>query len=1098
MAIKNNKRNTTIFMFILLACLGLSSIIINATSKSGKIYGLNQPDGVVLTAQANYSTPPEHKLVIENTGSEALSVTNVTVDNANFEIKINGNMNQTVQPNGKIDNVYSIKANVGLAAGIYEGIITALTDAPENEGKLTTTVKLTVTDSITGARVSMANWSYGDTPSEPALSGGLEVLSTSDYEITYSKKEADVWSSQKPTSPGDYKVKIHVTNPIYTANDVTADFKINKAEKELKIEANSSSHEYDGNAYSDSGYKIYFGSSEVSGDRLPSGDKVSNVKITGSVTYVKDNPADGNKNNIIDQDSIIIENKDYYTNIKYVDGVIKITQRSSPIVITPESKEKEFDGQKFENLKYSASEIGLDGHTLNVTLKVKNPAKENDQDLFYAGSYSNEVDTAVIKNAEGVDVTDCFNIQKNTRTLKILAAEQKISLTNTCVDATENTIFIKNGTTLSASDMKRKFTGIMGEYTFAPTWASGSDSIGTLQSDGKFVASKSGVGEAKVTAKAKDLNGDGVADYKETVKTFKIEVTDKQPFEFIDNIENNQVFTYDGQPKNLSETPTVSDGIPANDLVITYSGTGTTTYNDTNPPTKSGTYKAVYSIADSNPTYTGRRTYLFTINKAKFAKPSYQNEESINKTYTGSVITPDITGFNESFMNVQGTASATTANDYQVKYSLKDTANCSWDDDTTGEVVINWKILKAVPEYTLPTNLSGARGDKLSTVELPAGWSWKSPNTTMDDLGNKNFEIVFTPEDTNNYETVEKTVSVNVRDVRFIRKVKLKYNTSKAPLSPGIAYDEWVRRFLSTCLPVSNNGEGYHLDGESTTVTNLVYWNGTKWVSTSNESEQYIKDSQKYALQTNIYTETGYDFEKNNQKYKNVEVWLNGAKKADAEIANYSEENGCITLYIPIEISYPKKPQLNVNDSYIYNGEPQTASVDGFDYSTMNISGNVQKDAGNYLISVTPKSKWSDGTNDAATIYWIIQKAQPTYELPGKLIGVEGTTLGEVQLPEGFSWEDPDVVLVKGIDKYAVVFTPSDADNYETVTGIYVEVETKSAEEIMNELGLDNSNDYADFNFLRTGDTSNIMYLISAMAISAPGAIALIKKRKNK
>ncbi len=123
MAIKNNKRNTTIFMFILLACLGLSSIIINATSKSGKIYGLNQPDGVVLTAQANYSTPPEHKLVIENTGSEALSVTNVTVDNANFEIKINGNMNQTVQPNGKIDNVYSIKAKSELGAGIYEGII---------------------------------------------------------------------------------------------------------------------------------------------------------------------------------------------------------------------------------------------------------------------------------------------------------------------------------------------------------------------------------------------------------------------------------------------------------------------------------------------------------------------------------------------------------------------------------------------------------------------------------------------------------------------------------------------------------------------------------------------------------------------------------------------------------------------------------------------------------------------------------------------------------------------------------------------------------------------------------------------------------------
>ena len=71
MASKNNRRNTTIFMFILLACLGLSSIIINATNKSGKIYGKNQPDGIVLTAQTGYVTAPEHELVIENTGSEA-------------------------------------------------------------------------------------------------------------------------------------------------------------------------------------------------------------------------------------------------------------------------------------------------------------------------------------------------------------------------------------------------------------------------------------------------------------------------------------------------------------------------------------------------------------------------------------------------------------------------------------------------------------------------------------------------------------------------------------------------------------------------------------------------------------------------------------------------------------------------------------------------------------------------------------------------------------------------------------------------------------------------------------------------------------------
>ena len=1096
MASKNNKRNTTIFMFILLACLGLSSIIISATNKSGKIYGLNQPNGVVLTAQAGYSTPPMCELVVESTGTEELYVSNVKVDNEEaFEIQA------ASRPGEGAGITYFIAAKSGLGVGVYEGTITALTDASENEGKLTTTVKLTVTGSISGASVSMEDWYYGDNPSTPVLSGGLENLSTSDYEITYSKTGVGTWNTQIPTTPGDYKIKVHVTSPIYTANDATANFAIKKTEKELRIVANSSSHEYDGNAYSDSGYKVYFDNSEVSNGQLPTGDTISNVRITGSVTCVNDNPTGENKNNIIDRNSLTMENLEYYSNISYVDGVIKITPKTQSIKITPESKVKDYDGQRFQGLTYSASEIGVPGHTLDVTLKITNKNPSPNTDNNGAGEYKHEVDTAVVKNATGVDVTNCFNIQKETGTLVINPSEQEIYLVGNCVDTAEDTIFIKKGETKSINS--NMFSLYKGTMKFEQLWTSGGDdSIGTLDPHGLLTTTKSGIGEFKAIIDPVDIDGDGTPDYKKTVKIFKIEVKEKKPLSLIEGIKNNQVFTYDGQPKkplvNEGETLTLIDGIPADSLVITYSGTGSTTYNSTNPPTKAGTYKAVYSVPESNTEYEGRQTFLFTINKAKLAKPSYENEESLRKTYTGSAITLDITGFDENYMNMQGTTSATTANDYQVKYSLKDTENCSWDNDTTDEVVINWKILKAIPEYTLPTNLSGAKGNALSTVELPTGWTWKTPNTIMSDVGNQDFEIIFTPEDTNNYETVEKTVTVNVRDVKFINKVELEYDTSKTPLVPGITHNEWIKRFLSTCSPVANSGKGYRLDNESTIITELTYWDGNKWVPTLRESDQHIKDSKKYALQTNVYTEVGYDFEKNNEKYKNVEVWLNGVKRDDAEITNYSEEGGYITLYVPIEISYPEKPELDVNDYYVYNGESQTASVEGFDSETMNISGNIQKNAGSYVISVTPKSKWSDGTNNAVTVNWNIQKAQPSYDIPGKLNGIEGTTLGEVKLPKGFSWEDPDIVLVKGTDKYATVFTPSDTDNYETVSGIYVEVETKSAEKIVNELGLENSNDYGNFSFLRTGDTTNIMYLVSAMAISAPGAIALIKKRKNK
>ena len=89
----------------------------------------------------------------------------------------------------------------------------------------------------------------------------------------------------------------------------------------------------------------------------------------------------------------------------------------------------------------------------------------------------------------------------------------------------------------------------------------------------------------------------------------------------------------------------------------------------------------------------------------------------------------------------------------------------------------------------------------------------------------------------------------------------------------------------------------------------------------------------------------------------------------------------------------PAKPNISVTGTYTYNGSVHTATVSGYDPTTMDISGNTATDAGDYTVRVTSKTgKWADGSTEAVTAAWSIGKA--TQEAPNGLIGVAPTTEG--------------------------------------------------------------------------------------------------------
>ena len=87
----------------------------------------------------------------------------------------------------------------------------------------------------------------------------------------------------------------------------------------------------------------------------------------------------------------------------------------------------------------------------------------------------------------------------------------------------------------------------------------------------------------------------------------------------------------------------------------------------------------------------------------------------------------------------------------------------------------------------------------------------------------------------------------------------------------------------------------------------------------------------------------------------------------------------------------------------------------------------------------TDNGQTATATSDAATV--TVAKADPTYAAPTDLTANCNDTLESIELPEGWTWDDPtESVGVVGADAetkdaaFAATFTPADTDNYNTVS----------------------------------------------------------------
>ena len=677
-------------------------------------------------------TPSLNGISIKNISDNDLQIQNVTVDSANFTVE--GPSTSPTVSAGATNTDYKIKAKEGLPVGTYTATITVT----DSNGNYTATVTLNVEPKqLTGLGISGLDgtWVYGTTKTPTAT--GVDGLGAGDYEITYSKLNNGSYEDIGTTLPklvGKYKATLSITNQNYTASDASVYFEITPNNTEVKVKSYDETFTYDGTEHTKNAYDVLWANnaSPVTDNKLPNGDKVTAV-ITGKVRDVKDTALE---NNTIEKITITnaegVDVTDCYSSIVKAAGKLTVNPITTPIVVKADSDTKVYNGTELTKNTYTYTDgVLLSGDMLEVAITGSQK---------FVGSSNNTVSNVkVMRNGE--DITSNYTMGTHINgVLEVTSASQPLAIADQ---------YVKVNGSISKGYLEQSVTGNVGNIDF--TIKSGTALTYDNINDEFVAGATAGDVVMTVIAVKVDLGGDNTPEWKETSKDFTVHVVNKENVT-ITGLEDNQVFTFDNTTKTPWGTGTITvedNKVDVNGLDIFYNGTGSTTYSSKFAPVDAGTYTITYKVKDSNPNYVGSVTYAFTIKKAQLNKPTASTTSFV---YDGT--SKGYSSFHDSeVFEFTGTNTATNVGNYSLTISLKDKDNYEWKDGTTTDVVINWSITQATPEFTVPTGLTGVKGDFLSSITLPAGFTWNNPSELLT-AGTHTYKATYTPTDTINYKTV--------------------------------------------------------------------------------------------------------------------------------------------------------------------------------------------------------------------------------------------------------------------------------------------------------------------------------------------------------
>ena len=701
--------------------------------------GFNVSDA---TLTGKYGETPETNITIKNIGENDLQIKNVTVSEPE-KFEIIGTTQPTVNGGATNNTDFKVKAKTGINVGTYTATITV--EAMDSKTYTSTvTLKVEKKDLTVGISGLDSTWVYGTTKTPPTATG-VDGLGAGDYKITYSKLNNESYEDIGTTLPklvGKYKATLSIINSNYTANEASVNFEITPIDTEVKVKSSDAEFTYDGSEHTKNAYDVLWANnaSPVTDNKLPNGDIVTAV-ITGKVRDVNDT-ADGN--NTIGKITITnaegVDVTDCYSNKVKAAGKLTVTKKDSKITVTSGDANKAYDGDPLTNNNKTVTGEVVAGEEVVV---------EFTGSQLYVGTSDNEFTVKVMRSSD--NVTDNYTFGTHTfGKLTVTSAEQPLAIADQ---------YVRVNGSITKDYLEQSVTGNVGNKSFSIK--SGTELLTYNAINEEYVAgSTEGDVVMTVTAAKMDLGGDTTPEWKETTKEFKVHVVNKTDVN-ISGLSNNETFTYDGNPKMPTGTISVNAGtVNVTDLEVLYEGTGSTSYSSATAPTNAGTYTVTYKVPDTNANYTGTFSVAFTIEKAQLEKVTIVKDTF---EYTGSDITPTLKNVNSN-IEVTGDTKAKNVSNNTITAKIKDKDNYEWKDGSNSDLTINWSITQATPDYTVPTGLTGVKGETLNDVTLPDRFTWNDASTVLT-AGTHTYKARYTPVDTTNYKTItDIDIEVNVKD----------------------------------------------------------------------------------------------------------------------------------------------------------------------------------------------------------------------------------------------------------------------------------------------------------------------------------------------
>ena len=831
-----------------------------------------------------YGETPETNITIKNIGENDLQIKNVTVSEPE-KFEIIGTTQPTVGA-GATNTVFKVKAKTGLNVGNYTATIT-VTDMGGKTYTATVTLKVEKKDLTVGISGLDSTWVYGTTKTPPTATG-VEGLGTGDYKITYSKLNNGSYEDKGTTLPklvGKYKATLSITNQNYTASEASVNFEITPIDTEVKVKSYDAEFTYDGSEHTKSAYDVLWANnaSPVTDNKLPNGDKVTAV-ITGKVKDFKDT-ADGNNTiasvTITNAEGVDVTN--CYSNIVKSAGKLTVNPIATPIVVTAGSDSKAFDDTELTKNTYTYNNgVLLSGDMLEVTITGSQK---------FVGTSNNAV-TSVKVTRNGEDITSNYTMGAHVNgVLEVTSAEQPLAIADQ---------YVKVNGSILLSDLEREVTGNVGNIDF--TIKSGTALTYDAVNEEFVAGATEGDVVITVTAVKVNLGGDDTPEWKETSKDFTVHVVNKTDVN-ISGLSNNETFTYDGNPKKPTGTISVNAGtVNVSDLVVLYQGTGSTSYSSATAPTNAGTYTVTYKVPDTNANYTGTFSVAFTIKKAQLDKVTLVKDTF---EYTGSDITPTLTNVNDK-IKISGVTTKKDVSTNIMYAEIKDKDNYEWKDGSNSDLTINWSITQATPDYTVPTGLTGVKGETLNDVTLPDRFTWNDATVVLT-AGTHTYKATYTPVDTTNYKTITDI------DIEVVVKDKFDVITS--------------------------------VDGGNGTITpsKIGVVEGTKVEITFTPDTGYMID--KVLVNTVETTVTGNKIELTVNEEKEVKV---SYKKIPFTVTVKDVDGATITPNGAVAVSYGEDKEFTItaNSGYklvkvLVDGTDKTADMVGDTLKLTNITSNI-------------------------------------------------------------------------------------------------------------------------------------------------------------